>query len=338
MADNRVLQSALHYHNEGLCVIPVKFMEKMPALATWEEYQTRCSTKAEIVEWFGNGHAYNIGIVHGEVSGQYVTLDLDHDHGMLDALKAVHGYLFAGRIEQSGSGEGYHIPLRLDTLPDFGTDTKQQRPRGNRTWKTPLGILNARIRNCQTVAPPSVHPTGNRYRFIQKGPITQLANLDDLLAWLDKLAPPPAERPVGSRSVQPAGGNSLIEAVKAAYPDPLTVFTEFGLAANIQDDRAGELRLLGNGGLLISEDRQQWYNFSDEFGGGVFEAWGWCRYGSRYDRHQHFRTVLLEMAQAAGIDAVKFYNSGDENRIESKPATGRYWAGQYVGCWAKMRA
>jgi hypothetical protein len=337
MVDERMLRAALYYHDEGLCVIPIKPMEKAPALPTWEEYQARCSTREEVTGWYSNGHNYNLGIVHGEVSQNYVALDIDHDDGMLDSLKTVHGYLFAGRIEQSGSGEGYHIPLRLDTLPDFGMDTRQQRPRGNRTWKTPLGIVNIRARFCQTLVPPSIHPNGNRYRFIQRGQLTHLSNLDDLIAWLDKLAPPPTPKQIEPKPIRPANSNSLVEAVKAVYPDPLSVFIEFGKARDQQAEHNGELRLLGNGGLLISEDRQRWYNFSDEFGGGVFEAWGWCRYGSRYDKHKHFRTILLEMARAAGIDIAKFYNKGDEKRVAA-PQLARYWGQQYAGYWEKLRS
>ena len=135
---SEMLMSALRFHNEGLNVIPVGYCQKKPALPTWEEYHTRISTVDEVKGWFGNGKLFNIGLVHCRLAAgdHYISIDIDHDQGLLDSLKHLFAHLFTGRLEQSGSGEGYHIPLRIDHLPDFGIDTKHNRPRGNRTWKT----------------------------------------------------------------------------------------------------------------------------------------------------------------------------------------------------------
>jgi hypothetical protein len=340
-----MLKPAQFYHNEGLCVIPVEPGDKRPALATWEEYHTRCSTAAEVEQWFGNGKAYNIGIVHGEVSGNFVSIDIDKDSGAFDLLRNRFPILVAGRVEQSGSGQGYHIPLRVDTLPDFGTDNRQARPRGNKTWKTESGDINLRCRFCQTVVPPSLHPSGNRYRFLQKGAITQLPNLEPIIEWLDQQAPPKGKE-LSTRS-KPAGswmptgqGETLIEAVKDYWSTTLLVFDYFGMATNVVDDR-DEWRLLGNGGLLVPIDNPEvFYNFSDEIGGGVFEAWGWQRFGSSYDKHRHFRQVLVEMAQVAGIDVAKYYQRGDEKRLApvqtDQGGDKQYWTKKYQ-VWGQMR-
>lgn len=306
--NNPILQSAMHYHNEGLNVIPIVFRDKRPALPAWEEYQTRRSTKAEIKEWFGNGQPHNLGIVHGEVSGGYIAIDIDKDGGIFDRLKSDWPDLFAGRVEQSGSLQGYHIPLRLKILPDFGVDSKHNRPRGNKTWKTELGDVNIRARYCQTLAPPSIHPTGNRYRFVRKGGLTQVHSLDGLIRWLDNLAPPPLTKTPNRLPIRSnAHGGTLLDAVSAAFPDVVSVFEAFGLANTIRCERNGEFRLLGNGGLLVTEDRQRWYSFREEMGGGIFEAWGMCRFG-QYDKHRHFRQVLEEMATHAGIEVERVHS------------------------------
>ncbi|PJF20446.1 MAG: hypothetical protein CUN56_16135, partial [Phototrophicales bacterium] len=121
----------------------------------------------------------NIGIVHGEVSGNYITIDIDHDNGIFARLIDVFPPLGFGRIEQSGSGEGYHIPLRLITMPTWN----------NKTWKTSQGIVNIRARRCQTVAPPSIHPTGGVYKFIQIGDIEYIENVAAIEHWLDEISP-----------------------------------------------------------------------------------------------------------------------------------------------------
>ena len=83
--ENPMLQPALQFHNEGLCVIPCKERDKKPVIE-WGIYHTQRSTVNEIKQWWHNGHTYNIGIVHGEVSGNYTTIDLDDDHGITDLL------------------------------------------------------------------------------------------------------------------------------------------------------------------------------------------------------------------------------------------------------------
>lgn len=335
-----ILRSALHYHNEGLCVIPVVYQSKNPALPEWEEYQTRRSTRDEITGWFGNGHQFNIGITHGEVSGNFVTIDVDHDQGIFNDMMVYFAPLFKGRIEQSGSGEGYHIPLRVTNLPDFGQDTKRERQRGNRTWKTAKGNVNIRARFCQTVVPPSLHPSGRRYHFIQKGNLVEAPDLDNLITWLDEMLPKKPVRVINcNKPLRPAEGNNLIEVVKAAWKDVITVFQEFEMVREITvEPLTGDFRLLGNGGLLVTEDRQKFYCFSDEVGGGLFEAWGYCRFGSAYDKRRHFRQVLLEMAHAAGIDTGQFYRTGDEQRLMITSGTNtQLWGKQYQGYWGRAR-
>ena len=308
-----MLQPALQFHNEGLCVLPIRPRDKAPAVeilgGTWEQYHTRCSTEEEIKHWWGNGYNkdWNIGISHGSVSGGYVTLDIDKDNGMADLLMDAHYNLCTGRIEQSGSGEGYHIPLRVDQLPDFGFDSTQKRARGNKTWKTAHGHLNIRANFCQTLTPPSIHPTGNPYRYIQAGPITHTANLDSLIEWLNELAPPAIKSlPQTNKPVNNNSSDDLLASVESYWQTSLKVFDHFSMAGNVQQERNGEFRLLGNGGLLLTEDCSRWYSFSDETGGYIFEAWGYCRFGSSYDNRKQFRQVLLEMADAAGIDTIRY--------------------------------
>lgn len=335
--EKTMLEQALAYQREGLCVIPCKSRAKAPALQTWEEYQHRISTRTEVLTWFGNSHNYNIGIVHGAISQNYVTLDFDHDAGLFTAMKTKFPELFVGRIEQSGSEEGFHLPLRVETLPNLGYDQRRDRPKGNKTWRTSLGICNVRASHCQTVAPPSVHPSGNLYHFIQKGPITTTATLTPVIAWLTTLVPVPAQVAVTRRSGGAAtNGKTMVEAVKNAW-DTVGVFKQFGLVGETRREPNGETRLLGNGGLLVAEDKDTWYNFSAEEGGGVLEAWAWCRYGSVGGKRGRFREMLLEMAQAANLDVAQFYKRGDEAVAVGAEGDRQRWS---KGCvrWGRVRA
>ena len=338
-----ILTAALQYHSEGLCVIPCKPRNKMPALHAWEEYQTRRSEYDEVRRWFEKGEC-NVGVVHGPVSNNYVTLDFDHDAGLFDIMRTKFPALFTGRLEQSGSMEGFHLPLFVDNLPDFGYAEKQGRPRGNKNWKTKTGECNVRVSSCQTIAPPSIHPTGNRYRFIQEGDIIRTESLDPVVEWLNKLAPPPPPKrlkaTINNRTPNNNNGSNLVESVKSAWTSALDVFRHFGMANDVRADRGGELRLKGNGGLLIrGDDPTLWYNFSDEVGGDLIDAWGYCRFGSAYDRDKHFRDTLIEMAGVAGLDVARHWRRGDERitgQIE-KEGDRWLWTKQYDGRWGLLR-
>lgn len=336
---SNMLKPALAYHDEGLCVIPIWPRQKAPALKIWDQYQITRSTRKEIISWFGNGKQYNIGIVHGEVSHNYTTIDIDYDQGIFAEFKDKFPAYCLGRIEQSGSSKGYHIPLQADILPDFGWDQRKGRPRGNKTWKTDKGDINLRCRFCQTVAPPSIHPCGGVYQLVQQGHLGFVYSYDPIIEWLEEIAPhpknpPPPPSPYSLPIRQ--DGNDLLSAVRSYWNDALSVFRHFGLA-NKSEDKDGQIRLLGNGGLLVRIDNPEtWYCFADETGGGVFEAWGWCKYGTGYDKHRHFREVLIEMAGVAGIDVTRFYQHGDEQLQVQQSGDRWFWTNQY-NVWGKLR-
>src|ERR1043166_632037 len=62
-----MLQCALKYAKLGLSVIPLKPKGKDP-LVPWLEYQKRCATTEEIVNWWKKNPTGNIGIVTGSIS------------------------------------------------------------------------------------------------------------------------------------------------------------------------------------------------------------------------------------------------------------------------------
>jgi hypothetical protein len=69
--NQKILESALQYHNLGFNVIPVN-QDKKP-LIKWESYQKQGSTKEEIQNWFSRFKDPNIALVTGEISGLLVV-------------------------------------------------------------------------------------------------------------------------------------------------------------------------------------------------------------------------------------------------------------------------
>jgi len=66
----------------------------------------------------------------------------------------------------------------------------------------------------------------------------------------------------------------------------------------------GEVRIKGNGGLLIDPETGVWYNHSDETGGDCLDLFGVAEYGAAWDSGdaEMFKTALREAADFAGVD------------------------------------
>jgi hypothetical protein len=318
-----MVDHALAYNAQGICVIPCKPRDKMPAMQAWEEYQFRQSTPQEITDWWKAQPLFNIGLVHG-VNG-FVSLDIDHDRGAMEDLRKKFPDLTSSRLEQSGSGEGYHVPLFIEAYPDLGYDNTKDRPKGNKTWKTPTGDVNIRARWCQTVVPPSVHPSGGLYRVIQSGGISRVNNLAHLVDYLNDLDP--AQKNVTVKDSAPkhpdhAGG---LEDLKNYWPDLVQAFYSMGVNGNLQKEPGGGIRILGHGGLVVDANKERWYSFADEMGGDVIDAFGWVQYGSAWDRHNRrmFSEVVQRMKADIGYGRSRITRPELPERLGFRPSG--YW-------------
>jgi hypothetical protein len=128
----------------------------------------------------------------------------------------------------------------------------------------------------------------------------ELAHIWQIISGTELYAPKPT-RPHKAAPVErkPIGGHDDLPAqVKAHWP-PLAVFEYHGWAKNgTETERGGAVRVLGHGGLICAGDGVLWHSFADDKGGDAIDAWAHC---TRRDRDQHFRDILEEMADVAGI-------------------------------------
>jgi hypothetical protein len=325
----KMIDWALWYASQNLDVVPVVPREKNVALPAWEEYQTRCSTISEIKSWWSHTPNANIGLVSGV--NNFVTIDVDHNGGAFEQMRDKFPEMFVGRIEQSGSGQGYHIPLFVASLPDFGYDNSKQRPKGNKTWHTKTGDVNIRARWCQAVCPPSVHPSGGIYRFIQQGDIVRAPDLTAVIAWLNELDP--SARIVTQRHEQHQNDTPNRMPIKAYFPSVLEAFKMLGYTDPVEQEPNGETRISGHGGLLVDADDSRFYCFSDEVGGDVVDAFGWSRFGARWNRYDKgmFQTVMRDMEKAAGVGEVR-----ELSRVPPMRKTVNVWGPKLKsGYWSR---
>jgi hypothetical protein len=157
--------------------LPVRPREKRP-LIRWEELQHRRAEPTEMERWFERWPSANLGVVTGAVSG-LVVIDIDPAHGGMDSLAEIerrHGKLPPTPEARTGGG-GRHLYLR--------------HPGGevhNRVGLLP-GI-DLRGDGGYVVAPPSIHPSGRPYVWLE-GREPDILPLAPMPHWV--LHPDPAE-------------------------------------------------------------------------------------------------------------------------------------------------
>jgi hypothetical protein len=157
--DNPVIAAALDFHRRGWCVIPVLAANKKSSIS-WKLYQTTRPSESQVRKWFGAGKS-NIGLICGAVSGGLTVLDFD-DAGLYRAWAADHPDL-AATLPTVRTDRGYHVYCRSGLAKSKQLDGIDLKASG------------------YVLAPPSIHPSGSSYRWINplNGDL-HTVNLEDL--------------------------------------------------------------------------------------------------------------------------------------------------------------
>ena len=194
--DDGIKTGAHRYRLLAWSVIPLRPRDKRP-LISWEMYQDHGPTPSEVDAWFRHWPRANLGIVTGRVSS-LIVLDIDAAHGgreSLDRLTHENGELPL-TIEAETGGGGHHIYFTYDTAKGEIR---------NRTAIEPG--LDVRGEGGYVVAPPSIHPSGRRYRWLEGRAPGDLP-IANLPSWL-------AERLIERRP--PRRGHSLAHWQRLAH-------------------------------------------------------------------------------------------------------------------------
>jgi putative DNA primase/helicase len=120
-----------------------------------------------LANWFGQGKA-NIGIVTGLVSGGLVVLDFDTDADLYyRRWRRLVGPL-ARKLPLAVTGKGYHVYVR----------TEVSFPNRKLAYNSEKRVLiETRGEGGYIIAPPSLHPSGRRYKWCQgSGRIPQVTD------------------------------------------------------------------------------------------------------------------------------------------------------------------
>jgi hypothetical protein len=142
-----MLNDALKYLSFGWSVMPLRPCSKEPLLSSWTKYQTERATAAEVTEWFTRTPDANLAIITGRVSDLGVV-DVDGEEGFTTLARLG---LQSPATSLTGKGRqllfrhpGAKLSNAVRTLP--GIDI-----RGDGGY---------------IAAPPSIHPNGKRYTWL----------------------------------------------------------------------------------------------------------------------------------------------------------------------------
>lgn len=142
------------YINLGWSVLPVKPEEKRPYMTNWLQYTKTRASKAMVDNWFNNLSGAGVGLVTGRISN-IIVLDVESycPTPIEEILKKYPTQL----ISKTGSG-GYHLfyqyPINV--------------PRVSNRVRIFEGA-DLRADGGFIVLPPTRHPNGNQYAWIQRG-------------------------------------------------------------------------------------------------------------------------------------------------------------------------
>lgn len=144
------LAHAINYAKRGWVVIPVN--KKIPLVKGWQN--STVPTPDEVEQWWNLYPTANVGIVTGERSG-LVVLDVDlksNGFDTLSKLESEHGKLPETlSVTTGGGGRHYYFKYPATKI-------------GNSAGKIGQG-LDIRGDCGQVVAPPSMHESGNEYKW-----------------------------------------------------------------------------------------------------------------------------------------------------------------------------
>lgn len=180
-----ILKAAEKYAEQGCSVIPVEEGSKKP-LDFWKEYQDRRPTDKELKEWFTDT-GYQIGMVTGCVSGGLFILDFDGENWQEIFKEFMNRFpeFLDSLVVRTGSGKVHIYGICPDMPKDLTRKVKKYfDPEGKI-----IGEVELRANSHQALCPPSLHPCGEQYSFVDdtKSPVSvSLEKLNEILAWMNE--------------------------------------------------------------------------------------------------------------------------------------------------------
>jgi hypothetical protein len=166
----KVEDAARFYKKTGLSFFPIRPGKKTPKIS-WKKFQKRIMSLEEVNQYFGKNS--NIAIVTGKISN-IIVLDIDPRHGGDKTIEDLE-IPDTVTVETGGGGLHYYFkyPDGFEEISNF-QNIKE------------LPGVDLRADGGCVISPPSLHPSGNRYKFVEGKGFGEI-ELAEAPEWLLKL-------------------------------------------------------------------------------------------------------------------------------------------------------
>ncbi len=179
-----LLNAALAYAERGWPVLPLLPNDKKPHGRLVKNGLNEATLdQTLILKWWLDTPKANIGLRTGVA---FDALDVDGPDGIASMIELAPNYKHAGPI--ASTGKGFHLLFI---------------PTGARNAARKLPGLDFRGQGGYVVAPPSVHPNGNLYRWRRNGALPEPTE------WLDQLVTKPRVQRT-TPEIDPANQDNII--------------------------------------------------------------------------------------------------------------------------------
>jgi hypothetical protein len=262
--------------------------------------------------WQTNPHSTQEAIAHAEagnnvgyLTGRHcgiIAIDIDRDYPAV--VESLGPYAKTIKIKRATAPDRGKLAFRVT----FPVTTQSWTPEG---WEPPHGEKRspwAELLSDGRHALFSGEYEGGQYFLDDKElGIAELSDDDLALVWykvtigrsgLPEPAPIKQTRPrTATEKTQDASKDLILDAWST-----FDVFDYHGRATEVKEEKSGEVRLMGNGGLLIKPNGEGWYCHADNKGGGdSISAWAFCTRRSPIVLGRAYWDVMREMAEAKGL-------------------------------------
>lgn len=173
--DNVTAVMARLYLKNKWSVIPVNSREKKGSyINSWKPYQNKLASKKQIIEWWSRWPDAGIAIITGQFSG-IIVLDIDPRNGGNNTIKNK-TLPVTITVKTGGGGTHYYYkyPDNFEHIPCFSGENVN------------LPGLDLKGDGGFVYAPPSEHPSGNKYEFFDTMGVNE-QELSEPPEWLIKV-------------------------------------------------------------------------------------------------------------------------------------------------------
>lgn len=203
----KLIEIAKRFHTLGANVLPIG-NGKAPVI-DWTRWHTENQTPVDVsgIDWNGMS---GIGVVCG-ING-WTCFDLDKVKSDVARIAIVNALGFNDTYQwqvRSGSGNGHHVWVRINEPLPFKIGKVVGISKDGS-----FDHLEVRWKACQTLVPPSMHPSGNEYSWINGDPTDapRVVGIEKVIAAFDAVATLVVEGPEKTKpKLQPTEVSKILE-------------------------------------------------------------------------------------------------------------------------------